>query len=148
MSQAADARHGVGAAAAGKLSLALLWAQGTYYLITGLWPLLSIETFLLVTGPKTDHLMSPNPTPADHWLVMTVGALITAVGAALLTSAWRRHLSWEIAVLAIGCAVGLTAIDIVYVLRRVLPPIYLADAAAESVLIVVWLAALVQQPLR
>src|SRR4051794_14622821 len=47
----------------------LLWVQGVYYFVTGVWPLVSIETFLMVTGPKTDHLLSPNPTEADHWLV-------------------------------------------------------------------------------
>jgi len=32
--------------------------QGVYYLLTGLWPLVSIETFQMVTGPKTDHLVT------------------------------------------------------------------------------------------
>ena len=29
--------------------------QGLYCLITGVWPLVSIDTFQAVTGPKTDH---------------------------------------------------------------------------------------------
>src|SRR4051812_23834467 len=80
----------------------LLWVQGVYYFVTGVWPLVSIETFLLVTGPKTDHLQSPNPIPADHWLVMTVGVLVTAVGMALLVGAWRRSNTPELAVLALA----------------------------------------------
>ena len=28
--------------------------QGIFYFLTGIWPLLSMETFLKVTGPKTD----------------------------------------------------------------------------------------------
>src|SRR4051812_49609509 len=56
----------------------LLWVQGLYYLVTGVWPLVSIETFQMVTGPKTDHLVTGRET--DHWLVMTVGVLVTAVG--------------------------------------------------------------------
>jgi hypothetical protein len=53
----------------------LLWVQGAYYLATGIWPLVSVETFQWVTGPKTDHL--PSGYEADHWLVMTVGVLVT-----------------------------------------------------------------------
>jgi hypothetical protein len=120
----------------------LVWVQGVYYLATGLWPLVSIETFQAVTGPKTDHLQAPAPTEADHWLVMTVGVLITAVAAALLTAAWRRAVTAEIAVLAVGAAVGLTSIDVIYVARGVIAPVYLVDAAAEVVLILAWAAVL------
>jgi hypothetical protein len=28
--------------------------QGTYFFVTGIWPILSMNTFLKVTGPKTD----------------------------------------------------------------------------------------------
>src|SRR4051812_25609629 len=90
----------------------------------------------MVTGPKTDHL--PTGREADHWLVMTVGLLVTAIAATLLTTAWRRTLSAEIAVLAIGSAIGLTAIDIIYVARHVIDPIYLVDAAIQVPLIFAW----------
>jgi hypothetical protein len=120
----------------------LLWLQGLYYFVTGVWPLVSIETFLMVTGPKTDHLQAPDPTNADHWLVMTVGVLIAAVGASLLAAAWTRNGTAPVVVLAIGAAAGLTAIDVIYVYRQVIAPIYLADAAAEVVLIMGWLPAL------
>lgn len=126
--------------------VALLWLQGAYYLVTGIWPLVSIETFLLVTGPKTDHLQGPHQVPADHWLVMTAGTLITAVGLALLTAAWRRSPSAEAVVLALGAAAGLTAIDLIYVGRGVLQTIYLADAAAEVVLMTGWALALALSP--
>lgn len=109
----------------------LLWGQGLYYLVTGVWPLVSIETFQMVTGEKT-----------DHWLVMTVGVLIVAVAVTLLVTAWRGHNPVEVAILAIASAVGLTTIDIVYVLRRVIFPIYLADAGAEVLLIIAWVVAL------
>src|SRR5687767_9542789 len=99
----------------------LLWAQGAYYLVTGVWPLLSIETFQAVTGPKTDHLVTGNE--ADHWLVMTVGLLITSIALALLVAAGRRQSSPEIAVLAMGSALGLTLIDVIYVSRGVIAPI-------------------------
>src|SRR4051794_17610666 len=59
------------ATASATLFTALLWLQGLYYLVTGVWPLVSIETFQTVTGWKTDHLVTGRES--DHWLVMTVG---------------------------------------------------------------------------
>lgn len=126
----------------------LLWIQGAYYLITGLWPLLSIDSFLAVTGPKTDHLQAVDPTSADHWLVMTAGVLITAAGLSLLAAAWRSSASLEAITLAIAVAVGLTGIDIVYVSRRVIDPIYLADALVEVLLLMGWLLVLTKPTLQ
>ena len=123
----------------------LCWAQGLYFLATGVWPLVSIDTFQMVTGPKTDHLQSPNPTEADHWLVMTVGVLITAVALALLAAAWRRRCPPEVVILAVASALGLTAIDVIYVTRQVIAPIYLVDAAFEVALMAAWAAALLAQ---
>jgi hypothetical protein len=122
----------------------LLWVQGSYYLLTGVWPLVSIKTFQMVTGPKTDHLATGRET--DHWLVMTVGFLVTGVAITLLVSAWRKRHPPEVAVLAITTALGLTTIDILYVARRVIAPIYLVDAAAEMVLIAAWCVACLTVP--
>jgi hypothetical protein len=118
-----------------------LWVQGVYYLLTGVWPLVSIETFQRVSGRKTDHLVTGRE--ADHWLVMTVGVLITAIALTLLVAAWRRRRPAEVAVLAVASAVALTAIDVVYVAREVIPPIYLVDAAAEVVFLIAWATVLV-----
>jgi hypothetical protein len=124
----------------------LCWLQGIYYLLTGLWPLMSIRSFKLVTGEKTDNL--PTGLDADHWLVMTVGVLVTAIALSLLTTAVRRSAGVETAVLAVGAAAGLTAIDLIYVARGVILPIYLVDAAAEIPLIAAWLFLLVAGKLR
>jgi hypothetical protein len=110
--------------------------QGLYYLVTGVWPLVNIETFQAVTGPKTDHLVTGRES--DHWLVNTVGVLVAANALVLLFAAWRGRPSPEVALLAVGTAVGLAAIDVVYVAREVIPPIYLADAAVEAVFVVAW----------
>jgi hypothetical protein len=128
------------------LAIGLLWLQGPYYFLTGVWPLVSIRTFQLVTGPKTDN--QPTGLEADHWLVMTVGVLITAISVTLLTAAWRQSTQLEIAVLAIGSAVGLTAIDVIYVVRGVIAPIYLVDAAVEIPLILGWAIVLCQRAMQ
>jgi hypothetical protein len=117
--------------------------QGLYYVATGVWPLVSMETFLAVTGDKTDHLQSPHQGLYDHWLVVTVGVLVLAIGAALLVAAWRGP-SAEAVTLAVGSIIGLTAVDVVYVSRKVIGPVYLLDALGEVVLLVGWLVAALQ----
>src|SRR5437763_427026 len=102
---------------------AVLWVQSLYYLATGLWPILSIETFQMVTGRKTDHLVTGRES--DHWLVMTVSVLVLAIGLTLLVTAWRGRCPVEVAILAIASAAVLTGIDVIYVTRNVIPPIYL-----------------------
>ena len=119
----------------------LLWVQGTYFLFTGLWPIISIRSFQRVTGPKTDHL--PTGREADHWLVMTVSVLIVAIAAAILSAAIGRRLPVEVVVLAMGASIGLTAIDVIYVSRKVIRPIYLLDAVIEIVLLAGWTTAIV-----
>jgi hypothetical protein len=101
--------------------------QGCYYASAGLWPLVSIDTFQMVTGPKN-----------DLWLVRTVGMLVTIIGLVLLLAWWRRSVALETAVLATGSAAALAAIDVYYVARRLLSSIYLADALAEMALIAWW----------
>jgi hypothetical protein len=111
-----------------------LWVQGVYYLITGLWPLLSMESFLAVTGPKT-----------DLWLVRTVGALISLIAIVLLTAAVRQDRWTEIGVLAVGSAIVLLTLNVIHVLRGDIPPIYLADAAVELVFLSWWLLILTRR---
>src|SRR5262245_41539592 len=89
--------------------------QGVYYLFTGLWPLVHLQSFEAITGPKT-----------DHWLVQTVGILIAVIGSVLLLAAVRRKVPLEIIVLAVASALALAGVDLVFVLRREVSPIYLA----------------------
>lgn len=114
----------------GRALAAVAVVQGLYYLATGVWPLVHVESFLAVTGPKT-----------DLWLVYTVGALIAVVGTVLLAAARSGRVTPEVALLAVGSALALTAIDAIFVARRVIDPIYLADAAAEVVLVGWWAVA-------
>jgi hypothetical protein len=105
------------------LSLPLLIQSG-YYLFTGIWPLLSMRTFEMITGPKQ-----------DKWLVKTVGVLVSVIGVVLGLAALRPKPPFEIRTLAVGSALGLTIIDIVYVARGRIARIYLLDAALELILI-------------
>ena len=69
---------------------------------------------------------------------MTVSLLITAIAITLLVGAWRKTQAVELGVLAVGAAVGLTIIDVVYTWRGVILPIYLLDAVLELPLIAAW----------
>jgi hypothetical protein len=108
----------------------LALAQAIYFGLTGLWPIVHIRSFMAVTGPK--H---------DLWLVRTVGVLITAIAVPIGMAGWRGTITPEIGILAIGRAAGLAAIDVIYVLRRVIARIYLVDAAVELLIIAGWCGA-------
>jgi hypothetical protein len=78
--------------------------QGIYFFVSGIWPILSMGTFLKVTGPK-----------ADLWLVKTVGIILAVIG----------------------------LVEFIYVAKRVISPIYLADAFIELILIGWWTLSIV-----
>lgn len=81
-------------------------AQGVYYFLTGIWPLIDISSFVRVTGPKT-----------DVWLVHTVGLFIAVIGLVLIVAGIRWKISPEIFILAVGSAFALTALEIIYVFK-------------------------------
>jgi len=94
--------------------------QAAYYLPTGIWPLIpfvGIRTFEVLTGPKT-----------DRWLVQTVGALVTVIGAVIGLAGSRRRVTPEVELLAVGTALSLATVDVVFVARRRIRPVYLLDA--------------------
>jgi len=105
--------------------------QAAFYLGTGIWPLLHRRSFERVTGPK-----------ADFWLAQTVGVSVAAIGLGLAQAAsTRKPVSAELRTVAIGSAAGLALLDLVFVARRRISPVYLLDAAAESALIAAWAVA-------
>ena len=105
----------------------LAWFQGLYFLVTGLWPLFHMPSFLAMTGPKV-----------DLWLVKTVGVLIVVIGAVLILGARRRTIGPEVTLLAVGSAASLAGVDLVYALSDRIWDVYLLDALAEIGLIVLW----------
>jgi hypothetical protein len=116
----------------------VLIVQGVYYLLTGIWPLVSIRTFEAVTGPKT-----------DDWLVQTVGVLAATIGATLLVGSRRQPPNRETLTLAMLSIFSFAAVDVVFVARGIISPIYLVDAALQAVFLAGYvLAGLLQRPTR
>ena len=109
--------------------LTLAWIQSVFYTTTGVWPLLDIDSFMAVTGPKV-----------DVWLVRTVGALLAVTGLVLGRAARRKTIPSELVMIAAGQAGVLAVVDIVYVSVGRISPIYLADSLPELVLIALWIA--------
>ena len=103
---------------------AVLGAQGMYFLLTGIWPLLHMRSFEAVTGPK-----------ADRWLVKTVGLTIACIGGTLLAAAVNDRVTPEVRGLAAASAAALAGVDVFYSAVGRISPIYLADAAVEASLI-------------
>jgi hypothetical protein len=101
--------------------------QGAYFLLTGLWPLFGVDSFQSVTGAKT-----------DLWLVYTVGCLVAVIGVGLIVAAVGARMTPEVIVMAVGSAIVLAGIDLVFVLRGVISWVYLLDALAEGALIAWW----------
>lgn len=115
----------------------ILLLQSIYFIGTGIWPLIHISSFMYISGPKT-----------DVWLVKTVGALIMVIGVTLFLARTRKKINLEVAVLAIGAAASLLAIDLIYVLNDTISPIYLFDAFAEGLFILLWLILIPLKPRR
>ncbi len=97
--------------------------MSVYYVLSGAWPIVHMRSFEAVTGPKV-----------DKWLVKTVGALALANGAALAFGLRRDTIAPETIALAVCSAAAFSAIDLAYVARGTIRPVYLADAAAECAL--------------
>jgi hypothetical protein len=83
-----------------------------------------MASFEAVTGPKT-----------DDWLVRMVGLLAAAIGGTLLAGARQARAAREVVLLAVASAAAFTGIDVYYVSRGTISPIYLADAIVEVALV-------------
>lgn len=101
----------------------ILLLQSGYYLVTGVWSLVSIGTFQAVTGPKT-----------DLWLVKMVGLLVVVIGVTIGCHASRSRRTPELLVLSLGSIAAFTVIDTYYALNGTIAPVYLADAVLEVLL--------------
>lgn len=106
----------------------ILRLQGIYFVLTGIWPLISMSTFLKIAGPKT-----------DLWLVQVVGILILVIGTVLLITSYAKKRNPQIILLAAGSALAFIIIDTTYYLSGIISAIYLLDALIELVFLIFWL---------
>lgn len=113
--------------AAPKLYKALLWIQGLYTFLTALWALIDIDSFMAVTGPKS-----------DIWLVKTVSTVLLAIAIALLSYVFIKTDPLPAILLGFFTSAGLAAIDFYYTGRAVISPVYALDGIAEVIFALAW----------
>ena len=105
-----------------------LWSQTIYYVVTALWALADIKSFMAVTGAKT-----------DIWLVKTVAVLLLAISISFIVALILKEKGKAIMTLAITCCLVLVFIDCYYSLNGTISEIYFLDALAEFLLLILWL---------
>lgn len=116
----------------------LLWVQGLYTLLTALWGLLDIDSFMAVTGPKTDIR-----------LVKTVSVLLVAIAVCLLSALFISGYLLPVIILAALCSIGMAGIDFYYARHHVIASIYMLDGIAEIAFLTGWIYVLVNyKPLK
>jgi hypothetical protein len=110
-----------------------LWVQGIYTLLTALWPIVHIESFMEVSGYKT-----------DIWLVNTVSVLLLSIAVALIVTTTFKQINAPISVLALLVAIGMAYVDFYYALNNTIWNIYMADGVVEILFAVSWLIVLIK----
>lgn len=101
----------------------VLTLQGTYYSLTGLWALVSLESFSRVTGHR-----------ADPFEMHSIAALSLVVGLFLIWAAFREDLRRPAGVLAVGLVLAVMIPELVYLPRIGNPPLFWVDFALEGAL--------------
>ncbi|MGH2398648.1 MAG: hypothetical protein ACRDFA_12515 [bacterium] len=103
---------------------ALLRFQGIFYLLTGLWPFVHLESFVSVVGPMPDVFQ----------LHVTSGLIVVIAG--VLIAGSRRGEPASV-VLGIASALTFVVLDVAY--ARILRDIYWLDAAVEAAIAILLL---------
>src|SRR5260370_39961043 len=101
-------------------------AQGLYYILSSIWPLVGLASYQDVTG----HI-------ADAWHVEVMCAMLLVIGGTLCLAAYRKMGTPEVLFLAFGSALGMTAVDI-HLLTRGFSALYFVDALLEVALVAFW----------
>jgi hypothetical protein len=108
---------------------AILLVQTIIYALVALWALIHIDSFMLVTGPKT-----------DIWLVKTVSLLSLAVTFCFITQLLLPVTDpIPVTVLAMSCCVFFATLDFYYAGTDVISDIYLVDGVIQVLLLCGWL---------
>lgn len=106
----------------------LLVIQSAYALLTAVWPIVHIQSFMEVTGYKT-----------DVWLVKTVGALLIPVAVTMLSFLYFQSDRRQAALLGMTTAVAFASIDFYYALTDVISDVYLGDGVVQLIFLASWL---------
>ena len=104
-----------------------LLIQGMYVLLTAVWALVDIQSFMVITGPKT-----------DVWLVRTVAVLLICISLFFLLSS-KKSEEPRVTLTALVFSFGLAYIDFYYTLNNTIRWVYALDGIVESMFGLLWL---------
>lgn len=113
--------------AVNKVYTILCRVQGFYTLLTALWALVDVRSFMEVTGPKT-----------DIWLVKTVAILLIPIAVCFLVGGNLRNEGFVVILMGISSSAGLAFVDFYYTGNGTIKWIYQVDGYLQVVFILVW----------
>ena len=108
------------------LSRYLTFIHGAYYLIGGAWPLISLETFEYVTGPKY-----------DDWLVRSVALLLVVAGIILVTQP-KGSIERSAVKLAFGTSLALGCVAMITSAGVWISSVYFLDGTLHLLFAATW----------
>lgn len=94
--------------------------QGTYYILTGLWPLIHFSSFSRAVA-----------LPMNPFQAQTFGAVLVIIGAHLLETARRDYPGASATLLGIAVAGAIAVVDLVWLPRLAVPSALWGDLLAE-----------------
>ncbi|MCW3076711.1 MAG: hypothetical protein JWO32_1320 [Bacteroidetes bacterium] len=97
---------------------------GLYLSITGIWPIIHLNSFLFITGPKN-----------DIWLLKTFSLLLIAVGITLILSSKYKNVPAPLIILPLLISSALLFADVYYPLIGKIRPVYLLDGIIQLLFI-------------
>lgn len=112
----------------------VLGFQGAYYALTGLWALVSLESFSRVTGHA-----------GDPFEMHSIAAMALVLGLFFIRSAREPSLRRPAGALALGIAVAVLVPELIYLPQIGNPVLFWVDFAEETAVAVV-LAAILLPP--
>jgi len=118
-----------------KIYVSLLLVQGLYTCFTALWGLLHIDSFMQVTGPKT-----------DIWLVKTVSAVLLCIGISMLSEVVNKTIAVPLMLLFSLQSIALATVDFYYTAADRIWEVYKLDGLAQVLFATIWLYLFTRRP--
>lgn len=111
----------------------ILWlpfVQGMYFLITAVWPLIDMTSFMAVTGPKV-----------DQWLVRTVSMLLIPYTYICFWVAFHSEAVSKLLITVMTLTgLGLALVELIHYMNGTIKWVYAADAILQIIFVIWWLS--------
>jgi len=102
--------------------------QAVYFLITAVWPLVHLTSFLAVTGDKK-----------EIWLLETVSILLLPYCLILIHLAFTSENNVIMPIAALLSSLGLGVIEIYYFLNGTIKWVYAVDSILQFIFVFYWI---------